>query len=86
LVLEIVGGEARARVTAAPEGSRARKMGLSEGDVVLEVDGQRPGPRVLLGLDDSASKTTQHALSVRRTHGGIERIVIDSWEGPPPAR
>ena len=83
VVLEIVGGEPRARVTAAPEGSRARKIGLREGDLILEVGGKGVGPLVLAALDDSPPAGGQHTLRVRRTHGGIERIEIDSWVGPP---
>jgi hypothetical protein len=83
VVLEIVGGEPRARVTAAPEGSRARKIGLREGDLILEVGGKGVGPLVLAALDESPPAGGQHTLRVRRTHGGIERIEIDSWVGLP---
>jgi hypothetical protein len=86
VVLEIVAGEARARVTAAPEGSRARKIGLGEGDVILEVDGETPGPRNLASLAEEGAPAAQHRLWVRRTHGGIERIVVDSWARRLPAR
>jgi S1-C subfamily serine protease len=83
VVLEIVGGEPRARVTAAPEGSRARKIGLREGDLILEVGGKGVGPRNLSALDESPPAGGQHTLRVRRTHGGIEQVAIDSWVGSP---
>jgi hypothetical protein len=80
LVLEIVGGEPRARVTEAPEGSRARKIGLATGDAILEVNGTAVGPAALLLFEERAAAGTQQGLRVRRTHGEIERVVVDSWD------
>jgi hypothetical protein len=80
VVLEIVGGEPRARVTDAPEGSRARKIGLGRGDAILEVNGTVVGPGALLLFEERAAAGAQQGLRVRRTHGEIERVVVDSWD------
>lgn len=83
--LRLVGGEARAVLTAVPKGSKAQKIGLREGDAVLEVGGRTVGPAVLLESEVAAELGTQQTLRVRRSHGEIERIVLESW-APRPAQ
>lgn len=80
VVLELVEGATRARLLSVPEGSQARKMGLREGDAVLALDAGPVDPQSLAGFPGPRGPGgIQRWLTVRRTHGGIERIVLASW-------
>lgn len=79
LALELHEGEARAVVLEALPGSTLANIGLTVGDAVLTIDGRPVDPRGLLGLGLPERPGVQRTLRVRRTHGGIEQIVLAAW-------
>lgn len=86
VLLDLRDGVPEARVLKAPAGSLLANIGLTSGDVLLSIDGLAVDPRGLLSLGAPAASALQRTLTVRRTHGGIERIVIASWVREPSGR
>ena len=86
VLLVIVNGEAWGRLTEVPDGSRAQKIGLGKGDAIVGVNAEVVGPRGLRLFEEAVAAGRQQGLRVRRTHGEIERIVVDSWDRAPTGR
>jgi hypothetical protein len=63
------------RLSAVPEGSLAAEAGLEAGDLLLEIDGRRMGPRILAGLPGYGRAGSKLALRLLRRNGQME-----TWE------